>query len=71
MRKEVVSYYICPNVSNVWLLLQIVNICGYKCVHIYIRSEMGHLRTTIIIVVIELIILMSIKLNGNYDDKED
>lgn len=32
---------------------------------------MGHLRTTIIIVVIELIILMSIKLNGNYDDKED
>lgn len=32
---------------------------------------MGLLRTTIIIVMIQLIILMSIKLNGNCDDKED
>lgn len=71
MRKAVVSCYICPNVSNIWLLLSIVNICGHEDVHIYIRSEMGLLRTIIIIVVIELIILMTIKLNGNCDDKED
>lgn len=32
---------------------------------------MGLLRTTIIVVIIELIILMSITLNGICDDKED
>lgn len=35
-----------------------------------IRSEIGILRTAILIVIIELI-LMSVKLNGKHDDKKD